>query len=192
MNKKFLLFLFCFVCGFGIACSNEVLKDSFVDESLLNVETIRPEPVLNYDFSDTDIVKIPLRITETITTSLKNKSYEGQQIKFLVDSDVYYKNKILVKKGTCVNARLEIITTRGFAGIPAEIFITDFKIPGLDSNKIMEPVSKRGFSTTTLILPVKWILTPFPPLGSITNLAVGFNTTLTPNQLLYVDYYPNF
>lgn len=145
-----------------------------------------------YDFSDTTCVKIPLRISEKITTALKNKSYEGQKLKFIVDEDVYFNNKILVSKGTEVSARIEIMTTRGFAGVPGEIFITDFEIPDLDSRKIIEPVSRRGFSTTTLIMPVKWALTPFPPLGSITNVAVGFNASLTPKKRIYVEYYPNY
>ena len=69
---------------------------------------------------------------------------------------------------------------------------TDFEIENLDSNKIKEPVSKRGFSMTALIFPIKWALTPFPPMGSLVNLAVGFNASLTPKQILDIYYYPNY
>ncbi len=151
-----------------------------------------PSFALEYDFSATDSVKIPMRITETITTAKRNKAYEGQQLKFIVDEDVYYDNELLVAKGTEATARLEIITTRGFAGVPAEIFITDFAIPNLDSRKFIEPVSKRGFSTTMLIIPIKLALTFLPPFGSIANVMVGFNAKLTPKQVLKVEYFPNY
>lgn len=192
MNKaKFLGLLFAFCLSVNLNAYS-IQNDTFIDEQLSDIEVQKPKTNLEYDYSDTDFVKIPLRITEKITTQKKNKSYEGQKLTFIVDDNIYYENKLLVKKGTIATARLEIITTKGFAGIPAEIFITDFEIENLDSNKIKEPVSKRGFSMTALIFPIKWALTPFPPMGSLVNLAVGFNASLTPKQILDIYYYPNY
>ena len=146
MNKaKFLGLLFAFCLSANLNAYS-IQNDTFIDEQLSDIELQKPKTNLEYDYSDTDFVKIPLRITEKITTQKKNKSYEGQKLTFIVDDNIYYENKLLVKKGTIATARLEIITTKGFAGIPAEIFITDFEIENLDSNKIKEPVSKRGFS----------------------------------------------
>lgn len=191
MNKLLLTLLCIFLCS-EITSSQTILNDNLVDETLSNIEIKKPESVIEYDYSATDNIIIPLRITKKITTALIKKSYEGQNLEFIVEKDVYYNQEKLVSKGDSVTARLEIITTRGLVGVPAEIFITDFDIPNLDNNKIMEPVSKRGFSTTALIIPVKAILTPFPPFGSISNIFIGFNASLTPKKTIKIHYYPKF
>lgn len=188
MNKLFLilvLFLFCPVIVFA-------QTDSFVEETLGNKIIAKPSTNLVYDYSDTDCVRIPLKITKKITTGLRNKSFEGQKLEFVVAEDVYYKNKILIAKDTLAKARLQSMITRGFAGLPAEIYITDFEIGNLNKNNFIEPVTRRGFSTTEWIFPIKFALTPFPPFGSLTNIFVGGNATLTPRKTIYVNYYPNY
>jgi len=189
MNKLLCLILSLFFCS-NFCFAKPIRTDKFLDKVLSQMEVEQPVINSEYDFSNPDCVQIPMRITKKITTSLKNKSYEGERLEFIVDENVYYDNELLVKKGEVVTAKIEIMTTRGFVGVPAEIFIFDFNIPNLDSNKIEQPVSRRGFSTTTLILPIKWALTPFPPLGSITNIFVGFNASLTPKKVLKLNYYP--
>jgi len=194
MNRLFLIIFSIFIinsCA-GLGFSQELVRDTFVENSLANTELVNPYNPVEYNFQNTDVVTIPLRIDEKITTARKNKSYEGQKVKFFVDEDVYYNHKILVKKDTPVEAKIEIIITRGLAGIPAEIFLTDFSIDGIDNAKIQQYCVKRGFSTTTLILPIKWALTPFPPLGSLTNLAIGGNATISPKKRFYINYFPNY
>lgn len=184
MNKNFVLFLifmsFVSTSALAMPVENGSVQDS------LNFSGV------GYNFENPDCVKIPLKISERITTYRHNKTYEGKPLKFTVSENIYYNDELLVKKGTEATAVVEIITTRGFAGIPAEIFLSKFDICGLDKNKIMQPVSKRGFSMTTLILPIKWVLTPFPPLGSFTNIIVGTNAVLAPRDTIYIEYYPKF
>lgn len=195
MNKISFLFLFVLSIFLGFLPAYSIVQDAytdFIEQTLIN-KTL-DEPIVNdeYDYSYTDYVDIPLRITETITTSKTNKTPEGKELTFIVFQDVYFNNQKIIKRGTIATARLEIITTRGFAGVPAEIFITDFKIPNLNEKGFAEPVSKRGFSMTAWILPAKWMLTPLPPLGSLTNIFVGFNAKLTPDETIVLRYYPNY
>lgn len=192
MNKIFSLFFLAFTLFWGINPSYSIVRDDFIEQILINKTTDEPKINDNYDYSYTDYVEIPLRITETITTSKRNKSFEGKELNFIVFEDIFYNKEKIIKRGTIVTARLELMTTRGFAGVPAEIFITDFKIPNLDEKGIVQPISKRGFSMTAWILPVKWALTPLPPLGSLTNVFVGFNTKLTPDETIILKYYPNY
>lgn len=190
--NKILALMFSFFIFSSLISSAELVRDSFIEETLSTKKFKSPDIVTDYNYSNPDCVRIPLKISERITTYKFNKAYEGQPLKFTVSENVYYNDELLVKKGTEASAKIEIITTRGFAGIPAEIFISNFDISGLDKNKILEPVSKRGFSMTTLILPIKWALTPFPPLGSFTNIIVGTNAVLAPRDTIYIEYYPNF
>lgn len=189
MNKIILTTLF-FIFGITCCYSEEIITDKFIDEQLSKIEVGKPQKVEPCDFSNIEKVEIPLRIKEKITTSFIGKSYEGQQLEFEVAEDVFYKDKLLVKKGTSATGKIEIIVTRGFAGLPAEIFMNDIKIETLDSSRINSYISKRGFSTTALILPIKWALTFLPPLGSLTNIFVGGNATLTPRRVINVNYYP--
>ena len=89
MNKaKFLGLLFAFCLSANLNAYS-IQNDTFIDEQLSDIELQKPKTNLEYDYSDTDFVKIPLRITEKITTQKKNKSYEGQKLTFIVDDNIY-------------------------------------------------------------------------------------------------------
>ena len=189
MNRLLgIIFVFCL----GISCSysEEIITDTFLEEQLSKVEVKKPEVAKTFDFANQEKVEIPLRIKEKITTSILDKTYEGEKIELEVAEDVFHNEKLIVQKGTHATGKVEIVVTRGFAGLPAEIFISDIKIDTLDSSRINGFISKRGFSTTALILPIKWALTPLPPLGSLTNIFVGGNATLSPRKVINVYYYP--
>lgn len=192
MNKKTIFILFFIYLNLLSCFSREIFKDGLVERTLSNVEVQKPEINLEYDYSDVDCVKIPIKINEKITTAKRNKSHEGQKLYFMVVRDVFYNNRRIIPRGTIVKAKIEIMTTRGFAGIPAEIFISDFEIPNIDNNKIMQPISKTGISMTAFIMPIKWALTPIPPLGMITNIIVGTNAVIRPRNILNIYYYPNY
>ncbi len=193
MNRYILLILI--VICFSLvtqANANELLKDDLADTKLKEQEIAKPNINTNYNYLDTDCVIIPIKITKKISTAGKYKTLEGNELEFFVSEDVYYNEKLLVSKDTKVTAKVEILTTKGISGIPGEISISDFQIPGLDSSKILEPVTKRGQNRTLWILPVKWALTPLPPLGSFTNIIVGGDGVIKPSHTLKLHYYPNW
>lgn len=64
------------------------------------------------------ITRIYVSSSELITaTTIK----EGQTLKFIVTKDVYRDGKIFIKKGTPVNAILELVSKQTYFGDPAEI-----------------------------------------------------------------------
>ena len=56
----------------------------------------------------------------------------------------------------------------------------------------MEPVLKSGQNRTLWILPLKWVLTPLPPLGTFTNIIFGGDAKLKPKNTLKLTVYPKW
>lgn len=77
-------------------------------------------------------------------------------------------------------------------GIPASIILGNFKIPEIDSNKLQKEYEKFGFDLSLLVYPIKWLLTPFPPTGYLTNFIKGGHAKISQNQIITINYYPNF
>ena len=193
MNKIFKIFLIAILfAAFNTAYANTIVKDEFVEETLGGKTFTKPEANLEYNYEDTDRVEIPLHITEKISTAGKYATQEGKRVEFTVAENVYYKGKLIIPEGTKVSAKIEILTTKGISGIPGEIFLSDFEIPGIKSSQLLEPISKRGQNRTLWILPLKWALTPLPPLGSFTNIIFGGDGVIKPKHTLKLYYYPNW
>ncbi len=193
MNKLLkILLVIIMLATVNTAYAHVQVRDELVDKTLAGKTFTKPDPHLEYNYQDTDRVEIPLQITEKISTAGKYATYEGKRLEFIVAGNVYYKGKLILPLGTKITARVEILTTKGISGIPGEIFLTDFEIPGIESSQIMEPISKRGQNRTLWILPLKWALTPLPPLGSFTNIIFGGDGVLKPKHTLKLYYYPNW
>lgn len=192
MIKYLNLLLIAGLLSFNTAFASVQVKDEFVEAYLSRKTFTQPAPHLEYNYEDTDRVEIPIQITEKISTAGKYRTYEGKTLDFTVKENVYYKNKLILPQGAKITGKVEILTTKGISGIPGEIFISDFEIPGIKSSQIMEPISKRGQNRTLWILPLKWALTPLPPLGSFTNIIVGGDGVLKPKHTLKLYYYPNW
>ncbi len=192
MIKYVTLFMLAVVLSVSSAFANTPLKDELVEQTLAGKELTKPEPNLKYDYQDTDKVMIPIQITKKISSAGKYGAYEGMPLEFIVKENVIYNKQIIVPAGTKVKARVDIITGKGISGIPGELFITDFEIPNVPGYQIMEPISKRGQNRTLWILPLKWALTPLPPLGSFTNIIFGGDAVIKPKHTLKLYFYPNW
>ena len=170
MNKLF-LFILCSVCFFLSSLSLKAQE-------------------LPYNFEDTFYIPIKLQVMDEVST--KDGIIEGSLIKLKVKKNIYYNRELIVKKDTIATAKVETYITKGMNGFPAEIILDDFQIEGLDSSKILCSYSKKGISFALLVFPIKWLLTPLPPLGSLTNFIFGTNATIDDRDEVVLRYYPNW
>lgn len=190
MNKKLLLIFFSYLT-LTVLSANALLQDTLVEETLNGKEYAPPTVNSNYNYESFDKVVIPLKTLKNLSTK-SNTVYEGQELRFVVKRNVKYKHQIVIKQGTIVTARIETYITRGMNGIPATLIIDNFEIPGIEKSKIKGTFIKKGLSLTTLVLPIKWALTPIPGVGSLTNFIIGGNANLTDKDNIFIYYYPNW
>lgn len=168
-----------------------VERDYFVEKTLASNIYPAPYTNLNYNYESLERVPIKLQITNSISTK-KDNIYDGEKLEFRVREDVFYDNKIIIKKGTIVKAEIETYITRGWNGIPAALIIDNFEIPNIEKDKLKSLYIKKGANRTIYILPVKWALTPLPPTGSFTNIILGGHAKITPKDKIVIYYYPKW
>lgn len=172
------------------AYSETLLKDSFVDETLSEYagKDLPPSnPMCNFESID----RVPITMTplETVTSKA---GVDGTTISLKIKNNIFYRGRLLVARGTVATAKVETVATQGMNGIPAMIIVDRFEIPGLDSTKMKSYYVKKGLNLTYLVLPIKWVLTPFPPTGSLANFIIGGPTRLTPKNDVTIYYYPDW
>ncbi len=185
----YLMIIFLFL---SINSANAILQeDTFINESLKEVNCTIPETNLNYNYESTESIPVKLQITDKISTK-KNGVYDGKILQFKVREDVFYNNEIILKRGQIINAKVGTYLTRGMNGIPAAIIIDNFEIPGIDNRQVKGTYIKKGLNLTLFVLPLKWALTFLPPTGSFTNLIFGGNASISPKDRILIYYYPNW
>ncbi len=145
---------------------------------------------LDYDYSSTR--SIPIELSPVTGCSTKDGIIEGERISLRVLNDVYDGNTKLLSSGQIVHAKVETAITAGMNGFPAEIIINSFELPGIKSSKLMSEYSKIGQNRCLWVYPLKWLLTPIPPTGSLTNLIYGGHAKLTPDDVIKIYYYPDW
>ncbi len=185
MNK--FLILLTFIITF-LPCSAEIIQDDFANETLKNIT--KPKTHTSYNYQD--LTKIPIRLSVTEKINSETELYEGQIVKYRVIKDVYYNNKIVVKKNQEISVRIGAILSPGMNGIPASIILTNFEIPNVDSNKITYTYEILGQDRSLFVFPLKWALTPIPPTGSLTNFIMGGHAKLKPKKIITIYYHPNW
>ena len=184
--NKFLLFLLLFLNS--AFCSAQVVTDEVADALPRAVK--QPAVVENYNYESTSKIPIKLKIVEPIKSEAD--VYEGQFIDFRVVRDVLYNNKIIVRRGTIVSARVAVIITPGMNGIPGSIVLNDFDIEGLSKNRITNDYEITGQNRSLLVFPLKWALTILPPTGSLTNLILGGHAKIKTKNHITLYYYPEW
>ena len=189
MNKIIYYFLvFCF--AISSSHSAFALEDDLAN-GLQSIQIEKPQPHTEYNYESFEKVAIHLRIAEKLTT--KNTDiYDNQPISLYVTDNVKYKGKTIIHRGVKFSANVSAYMSRGMNGIPATIILENFRAKELDSNKLKGIYIAKGFNLTPLVLPIKWILTPFPGVGSLTNFIVGGNATISPDDEIIIYYYPNW
>ncbi len=186
MNNLFRTLLVCFFLSCPVLA---YVKDTTAD-ILINKNVQKPRQNLNYNYEST--VSIPVKVKVVHKIKSDKDLHEGQTILFMLSEDVVYKNKIIVEKGYVVPARVETIIGNGMNGIPASIVFGDFKIRGIEQNKITQKYEQFGLDLSLFVFPLKWALTPLPPTGSLTNFILGGRAKLDPKKEITLYYYPEW
>lgn len=162
------------------------------------VEAIETEEVatkevkeLPYNYESTYKVPIKLGIVEPITTKGETL-YEGQTLQFKVLQDTYCRRKTFLKKGTIVNAKIETLISSGMNGVPAEIILGNFEIPGTKPSQLVDTYTKKGQNRCYIVYPIKWALTIIPFVGSLTNFIKGGHARIKAKDEIVIYYYPDW
>ena len=186
MNKLFVLVisLICFTYP-----AYSIGKDFIVEEFLLNKNIEKPIVNDNYNYQSTK--RLPIKMTVLTPIKSEKDIFEGDNIELKVMENVFIDKKIIIKKNTICTARVETIIKNGMNGIPASIILGNFYIPDIDSNKLQNKYEKFGFDLSLLVYPIKWVLTPLPPLGSLTNFIKGGHAKISKKDIITIKYYPN-
>ena len=143
MNKLFGILLIGILCFAGCSVfAAEIIQDELVKEFLLDKQIEKPEPFLNYNYENTDVVEIKLAIVDAIKS--ENDIYENQPVKFRVLSDVHYKGRVIIKRNTIVPAKVDVIIRSGMNGIPASIIFGNFEFEGINKHLISDTYEVRG------------------------------------------------
>ncbi len=186
MNKITLFFISVFLLTRTLPA---FAIEDFIQGYIEKNETKPPETNLQYNYLDTRRIPIHLHITEKISTRDKSL-FEGQKLYFISDSTVYDKDKVIIKKNDKIEGKLKYVITSGMNGIPYSLTVGEFRINGVDKNKLVDEYYKQGWDRGYLVFPIKWALTFLPPTGSLTNFIKGGHCKITPNDTITLYYYP--
>lgn len=187
---KILILFAVFFSSLGCAFSAPFIDDDFVNETLKDKDFKEIKVNTDYNYTRIHCIPIKLQIDKKITT--RKNLHDGDILTFKVKNDVRHNRKVLLKKGTVVTGRVKTYMTRGWGGIPGQIILDDFEIPGIDSNQLKSTYIKKGLNLTLLIMPIKWVLTPIPFVGSFTNLIIGGSANIDSNDTIVIYYYPDW
>lgn len=193
MNR---LFLSCLIIIASILCfqmncfAGEIIKDELVEETLKG--KVFENPYKPYKYNYEDVYAIPIRLAVISNINSEREIQEGQDIVFVVQNNVYHHGHKIAKKGDRVYAKVGAILKSGMNGIPASIIFNDFKFEGLESGKITDSYEKFGQDRSLWVYPLKWLLTPLPPTGTLTNLIKGGHAKLKTRDVFEVYYHPNW
>ena len=81
--------------------------------------------------------KLPIKITPTQTISTHYDEIEvGDWLKFKTTNDVYYKNKILIKKGASITGIVDSLHENGLVADNAEMVIKTFYVRDVNNNLV--------------------------------------------------------
>ena len=190
MNKKFLKFfiILAFLAFPELAYASDIIQDQLVEETLSGKQFENPYKPYKYNYEDTRVIPVRLSVISDINS--EKDIQEGQDVVFIVKNDVYFKGKKIIKKGDKVYATVETILKSGMNGIPASIIFNDFKFEGLESGKFTDTYEKFGQDRSLWVYPLKWVLTPLPPTGSLTNFIKGGHAKLKTREIIEIYYHP--
>lgn len=149
-----------------------------------------PAICLEYDYSSTKCIPIYLNITKEISTNMP--ILEGQSVDFRSEKTISDGEQIIIKRGDIISGRIETIITSGMNGFPAEIILDNFNIPNINQSQLIGTYVKTGINRCLWVYPLKWILTPFPPTGTLTNFIKGGNAKIKTSDLITIYYYPDW
>ena len=114
MNK----FLIAIVALMLICLNVGAESDFLVEEFIAGKNYPKPETHIDYDYTSTEYIPIKLKVCNDISTRDKRKYLFGEEVNLKVKSNVFYKNKLFLKRGTPAVAKIDQIVESGMNGIP--------------------------------------------------------------------------
>ncbi len=175
---------------FSISLPAISYEEDFIVEKFLSEKDLeKPFVNDNYNYQDTNIIPIRLKIIDSIKS--EQDIYEGQVLKFKLIEDIWDQEILLLKRGTICTANVETIINNGMNGIPASIILGNFQIPNIDSNKLQSDYEKYGMDLSLIVFPLKWALTILPPTGSLTNFIKGGHAKIKNKDIITIKYFSN-
>lgn len=98
----------------------------------------------SFAFADTLVQVTPK--TKITTSNLNLK--EGDNVDFVVMKDVFYKNELIIKKGSTVQGLVTFVEPNGFSGTEAKITIEQLAVRDLNNKrvKLIGNIYKKGNS----------------------------------------------
>lgn len=186
MNRFLSIIFILLSFGLPASCYEE---DFIVEEFLSDKDLEKPFVNDNYNYQDTNIIPIRLKIIDSIKS--EQDIYEGQVLKFKVIEDIWDQEILLLERGTICTANVETIINNGMNGIPASIILGNFQIPNIDSNKLQSSYEKYGMDLSLIVFPLKWALTILPPTGSLTNFIKGGHAKIKNKDIITIKYFSN-
>ncbi len=187
--NKYLLILLSFVVFQN--CVNAQTEDFLVEKYLQNKSFENPYKQIKYDYTSTEKIPIKLSVMQDISTT-DDSLYEGKNIYLVINEDVFYNNKTVVKSGTIVIAKIGYIIPNGMNGVPSKIYLTDFDIPNIKPSQLVTTYYKAGSRKLYIVLPLRFTLAEIPFLGLIADFIKGGHAKITPSDTITIDYYPNW
>lgn len=165
-------------------------EDNLVETTLKDKNIEKPYIHLEYNYEDLEAIPLRVSIKERIKS--EKDLYEGQVVEFIVQKSVYKNNKVKIRRGDIIKARVSTIITSGMNGIPASIIFDDFKIDGITPGQVTDTLEVFGQDRTYFVFPLKWALTFLPPTGSLTNFIKGGHVRVRTNKIFTLYYHPKW
>ncbi len=164
-------------------------EDSLVKKTLAGKTFEIPEPNLTYDYSDSKYVVVKIRPLDRISTN-KNGAASGDIVKFKVEEDVIYEGKLILPKGTEINAIVENVSPNGKMGVPAHLVISRFSSPLVENKTLDFTINRQGQNRSLWVYPVSYVLMPFFGAGFPITFIRGGNVNIKPNEVIQIYYRP--
>ncbi|MBR1616941.1 hypothetical protein IJ670_02205 [bacterium] len=152
------------------------IEDEFIEISLdknLTIKRRKYRPIRE----DKDFTPITVKITQPFST--KSKALEGSKLQFVLERDVEINSKTY-KKGSVVEARIEVISPNRAFGIPANLTVGNFKI---NETELIGEISKTGANRTLWLYPSIYVGSWFFGAGLLLMPVRGGHAKIKTNEL---------
>ncbi len=196
MNRFLLCLVLCiiFMPLGAFAEEVQVKTDSLVETTLQNVDIKKPYIHKEYDYEPLE--KIPLKISLQNPIKSEKNLYEGEIVYFIVQKSIYENNRIKIRRGDRIKARVSTIISSGMNGIPASVIFDDFEFidcpKKIKYGQVTDTLEIFGQDRTYFVFPLKWALTILPPTGSLTNFIKGGHVRVNTKKIFTLYYHPKW
>lgn len=215
LMKKLLALIFLVTFN-GVALAFEPIVDDFVNATLKGVESeknadfspkslqknIKKDSAIDRVIESSSPKKASITVTnvmvatvdseipvfvsspEAITT--KKGAWEGKEIEFIVAKDIIKNDKVVIREGTKVTGRIELVTKNGPFGTPADLTLSNFVLP--DGKKLRGEIKVSGATRSYWVYPAGYLTLPFFGAGAAVFTIRGGHAKIKPGREFELAY----